>query len=59
MFKFFKWPLLIFLGGMFVTLVGSWAKILHLAFVDGVLTAGMCIQGCGIIYAMYKLVKSK
>jgi uncharacterized membrane protein len=41
MLKQFKYPLLLFLIGVFITIFGSWAKILHLAFADGVLTVGM------------------
>ncbi len=59
MLKLFKWPLLLFLSGLLVTLFGSWAKILHMSFADALLTAGMIIQAGGIIYAMYVLVKSK
>jgi len=59
MLKLFKRPLLLFLCGLLITLFGSWAKILHMAFADGALTAGMAIQASGIIYAMYVLVKSK
>ncbi len=59
MLTLFKWPLLLFLGGLLITLVGAWAKILHMAFADVLLTVGMVIQASGIIYAMYVLIKSK
>lgn len=59
MLKLFKYPLLLFLCGALITIVGAWAKILHMAFADGVLTVGMLIQGCGVAYAIYVLVKSK
>jgi uncharacterized membrane protein len=59
MLKQFKYPLLLFLIGAFITIFGSWAKILHLAFADGVLTVGMLLQACGVGYALYVLVKTK
>lgn len=59
MLKLFRLPLLLFLCGFIITLFGSWAKILHLAFADAALTVGMLIQACGVGYAIYVLVKSK
>jgi hypothetical protein len=59
MLKLFKYPLLLFLSGSLVTIFGAWAKILHMAFADGLLTAGMLLQACAVGYAMYVLVKSK
>lgn len=59
MLKLFKYPLLIFLSGLLVTIFGTWAKILHLSFADVLLTIGMVLKASGIIYAMYILVKTK
>ena len=59
MLKLFKRPLLLFLSGLLITLLGAWAKILHLAFADIFLTAGLLLQATGLLYAMYVLVKSK
>lgn len=59
MLKLFKYPLLIFLSGLLITIFGAWAKILHLSFADIALTTGMLLEALGVIYAIYVLVKSK
>ncbi len=59
MLKLFKVPLILFLSGFLITLLGSWAKILHMAFADVALTIGMLIQACGIAYAIYVIIKAK
>jgi uncharacterized membrane protein len=57
--KLFKYPLLLFLSGLLITIFGSWTKILHLSFADVALTIGMLLQALGVIYAIYVLVKTK
>jgi hypothetical protein len=57
--KQFKYPLLLFLFGMLAGLFGAWAKILHASFADYVLTAAMLLQGAGVAYAIYILLKEK
>jgi uncharacterized membrane protein len=59
MLKLFKYPLLLFLAGLLITIFGAWAKILHLSFADMALTIGMLLKALGVIYAMYVLMKSK
>lgn len=59
MLKLFKYPLLLFLSGTLINIFGSWPKILHLSFADITLTIGMLIQACGVVYAMYILLKTK
>lgn len=59
MLKLFKRPLLLFLSGLLITLLGAWAKILQLTFADIFLTAGLLLQAAGLLYAMYVLLKSK
>lgn len=59
MLKLLKRPLLLLLLGFLVTIIGAWAKILHLSFADVLLTAGMVLEAGGVIYAIYVLLKSK
>jgi hypothetical protein len=59
MIKLFRYPLILFLVGILLTLIGSWAKILHLSFSDILLTAGMILQAIGLIYSIYILIKTK
>lgn len=53
----FKIPILLFLLGILVTIFGAWMKIMHMAFADGVLTAGMLVKGIGVILAIVQLFK--
>jgi hypothetical protein len=55
----FKSPLILFLAGMLITIFGAWAKILHLSFADMALTAGMLLQGVGVAYSIYILIRTK
>jgi uncharacterized membrane protein len=55
----FKFPLLLFLLGILAGIIGAWMKILHMAFADYLLTAAMLLQGVGVAYAIYILVKEK
>jgi hypothetical protein len=55
----FKFPLLLFLFGMFMAIIGAWLKILHHSFADFLLTAAMLLQGTGVAYAIYILLKEK
>jgi hypothetical protein len=57
--KLFQIPLIIFLCGVFITIFGAWAKITHLAFADATLTAGMLVQGAGVAYSIYILIRNK
>ena len=57
--KQFKIPILLFLVGILVTIFGAWMKIMHMAFADGALTAGMLVKGVGVIMAIIILFKSK
>ncbi len=59
MIRQFKFPLILFLIGALITIFGAWAKILHLAFADKALTAGMLLQGAAVINAIYLLLKTK
>jgi hypothetical protein len=55
----FKFPLLLFLFGMLAGIFGAWLKILHHSFADYFLTASMLMQGVGVAYAIYILLKEK
>lgn len=55
----FRFPLILFLCGILVTIFGAWAKIQHLSFADIALTAGMLLQGAGVAYSVYMLIKTK
>lgn len=59
LFKQFKVPLLLVLIGFLFTILGAWLKIMHMAFADFVLTAGMILKGIGVIIAIIILVKNK
>jgi hypothetical protein len=58
-FKQFKFPLLLFLFGILMAVIGAWLKILHHSFADFLLTAAMLLQGVGVAYAIYILLKQK
>lgn len=58
-FKQFKFPLLLFLFGVLMGIIGAWLKIIHHSFADFLLTAGMLLQGIGVAYAIYILLKEK
>jgi hypothetical protein len=55
----FKYPLLLFLFGFLMGIIGAWLKILHHSFADYLLTAAMLLQGVGVAYAIYLLLKEK
>ncbi|WP_407520673.1 hypothetical protein PDL71_10345 [Lacibacter sp. MH-610] len=57
--KQFKLPILLFLVGILVSIFGAWMKIMHMAYADGLLTAGMLVKGVGVVAAIYLLVKGK
>lgn len=57
--KQFKIPILLFLAGILVTIFGAWMKIMHMAYADGLLTAGMLVKGIGVVIAIIILIKSK
>lgn len=57
--KQFKIPILLFLLGILVTIFGAWMKIMHMAYADGLLTAGMLVKGISVVMAIYLLVKKK
>lgn len=57
--KQFKIPILLFLAGILVTIFGAWMKIMHMAYADGLLTAGMLVKGVGVVIAIIILIKSK
>lgn len=57
--KQFKIPILLFLAGILVTIFGAWMKIMHMAYADGLLTAGMLLKGISVVMAIYLLVKKK
>jgi hypothetical protein len=57
--KQFKIPVLLFLVGILVTIFGAWMKIMHMAYADGLLTAGMLVKGVGVVLAIVTLIKSK
>jgi uncharacterized membrane protein len=59
MIKQFRIPLIIFLFGALIVIFGAWAKILHLAFADMALTAGLLLKGTGVILSVYILLKTK
>ena len=58
-FKQFKFPILLFLSGILVVIIGASLKILHNSFADFLLTAGMLLQGIGVAFAIYILLKEK
>lgn len=56
----FKIPILLFLLGILVTIFGAWMKIMHMAFADGILTAGMLLKAVSVIVSIiFLLRKSK
>ncbi len=57
--KEFKTPLLLFLIGILFTVLGAWMKILHMAYADITITAGMVTKAVGVIMAIGILVKTK
>lgn len=57
--KQFKIPILLFLAGILVSIFGAWMKIMHMAYADGLLTAGMLLKGISVVMAIYLLVKKK
>ena len=57
--KQFKLPILLFLVGILVTIFGAWMKIMHMAYADGLFTAGMLLKGISVVMAIYLLVKKK
>jgi uncharacterized membrane protein len=57
--KQFKVPILLFLAGILVSIFGAWMKIMHMAYADGLLTAGMLLKGISVVMAIYLLVKKK
>lgn len=57
--KQFKIPILLFLVGILTTIFGAWMKIMHMAYADGLLTAGMLFKGISVVLAIYLLVKQK
>lgn len=59
MIQQFRIPLILFLCGLLITIFGAWAKILHLSFADMALTAGMLLQGAGVVYSIYILIRTK
>lgn len=59
MIKQFRIPLIIFLFGALIVIFGAWTKILHYAIADMALTAGMLLQGTGVILSIYILLKTK
>jgi len=59
MIQKFKFPLILFLAGLLITILGAWGKILHLSFADMALTAGMLLQGTGVAYSIYILIRTK
>ena len=59
MIQQYKLPLILFLCGLLITIIGAWAKILHYSFADIALTAGLLLQGLGVAYIIYILIKAK
>lgn len=57
--KLFRYPLILFLAGMFINLIGAWSKIMHLSFADILLTSGMMLQGIAVLIAIYILLRRK
>jgi hypothetical protein len=57
--KQFKIPILLFLLGFLVSIFGAWMKIMHMAYADGLLTAGMLLKGAGVVGAIVLLMKEK
>ncbi len=56
----FKIPILLFLLGILVSIFGAWMKIMHMAFADGILTAGMLLKAVSVIVSIiFLLRKSK
>jgi hypothetical protein len=57
--KQFKIPILLFMLGILVSIFGAWMKIMHTAYADGLLTAGMLLKGAGVVTAIVLLMKEK
>lgn len=53
----YKMPLIIFLFGMVITIIGALAKILDWPFSDALLITGMGLEAAGIITLIIKIVK--
>jgi site-specific recombinase len=53
----FKIPILLFLLGILVTIFGAWMKIMHMAFADGALTAGLLLNGIAVAAVVWILLR--
>ena len=51
-----KWPLIIFLVGFFVRLVGAFWKIRHWPMADEIITIGYVICGIAVVWGIIILV---
>ncbi len=55
----YKIPLIIFLLGMALTILGALFKIMHWQFAGGLLIFGMSLEVIAIFVLIYKLLKTK
>lgn len=59
MTKHYKIPLVVFLLGMAITIIGALFKIMHLPFASGLLIAGMTLEVIAIFFLIATLLKTK
>lgn len=55
----FKWPLVLFLFGFLIQIVGALFKIRHWPMADEMITISSIICGIAIVFAIIKLVLMK
>jgi hypothetical protein len=56
---FFRWPLILFLIGLGIRLMGALVKIRHWPYADEMLTFGTFISAAGVLFAVIKLLLLK
>ena len=56
---FFRWPLILFLIGLVVRLLGALFKIRHWPYADEMLTLGTIVSAAGVLLAVIKLLLLK
>lgn len=59
MIKQYKIPLIMFLLGMVITIIGALFKIMHWPFASGLLIIGMTLEVIAIFFLIATLLKTK
>jgi hypothetical protein len=59
MIKQYKIPLILFLLGMAITIMGALFKIMHWSFASGLLIVGMILEVVAISFLIATLLKTK